>query len=55
MAPSRPFAFGIYRLLEGRDAYLICSQRKSPIILRGCLKEVELSCYGEYFLEFANY
>ncbi|MCD8082565.1 MAG: DNA repair protein RecO [Clostridiales bacterium] len=54
MAPSRPFAFGVFSLAEGREAY---SLRKAEI--RNYFAEIagdmEAACYGSYFLEFADY
>lgn len=54
MAPSRPFAFGQFRLFEGRDAYNLQSAEISNYFEALSL-DMELSCYGQYFLEFADY
>ena len=54
MASSRPFAFGTYRLLEGRDAYNLQSAEITNYF-EGLSQDVELSCYGQYFLEIADY
>lgn len=54
MAPSRPFAFGTYRLFEGRDAYNLQSAEITNYFEDLAL-DMELSCYGQYFLEFADY
>lgn len=54
MAPSRPFAFGQFRLLEGRDAYNLQSAEISNYFESMSL-DMEQSCYGQYFLEFADY
>lgn len=54
MAPSRPFAFGQFRVFEGRDAYNLQSAEISNYFDALCM-DMELSCYGQYFLEFADY
>lgn len=54
MAPSRPFAFGTYRLLEGRDAYNLQSAEITNYFEDLSL-DMELACYGQYFLEVADY
>ena len=54
MGPCSPFAFGVFKLLEGRDAYTLQSAQISRYFdeLTG---DVETSCYGQYFLEVADY
>lgn len=54
MAVSRPFAFGQFRLLEGRDAYNLQSAEIKNYF-EGISGDVESACYGSYFLEFADY
>lgn len=54
MASSRPFAFGKFRLYEGRDAYNLQSAEISNYF-EALSMDVEESCYGQYFLEFADY
>ena len=54
MGPSRPFAFGRFKLLEGREAYNLqaaeITQYFEELIL-----DIEGACYGQYFLEFGDY
>lgn len=54
MAPSRPFAFGTFRLYEGKEAYSLRDAAISRYFeeLSG---DVEAACYGQYFLELADY
>lgn len=54
MAPSRPFAFGQFRLYEGRDSYTLQSAEISNYF-DGLALDLEGTCYGSYFLEFAEY
>lgn len=54
MGPSRPFAFGQFRLYEGRDAYNLQSAEISNYF-EDITMDMEQSCYGQYFLEFADY
>lgn len=54
MAPSRPFAFGQFHVFEGRDAYSLQSAEISNYF-ESMSTDMEQSCYGQYFLEFANY
>lgn len=54
MAPSRPFAFGKFRVSEGRDAYSLQTAEISNYFEELSL-DIEQSCYGQYFLEFADY
>lgn len=54
MAPSRPFAFGKFKVYEGRDAYNLQSAEISNYFESMSL-DMEQSCYGQYFLEFAYY
>lgn len=54
MAVSRPFAFGEFQLLEGRDSYTLLSAQISNYFPE-LSQDVALSCYGSYFLEFADY
>lgn len=54
MGPSRPFAFGKFKLFEGREAYNLQSaeiaQYFEPLVM-----DIEGACYGQYFLEFGDY
>ena len=54
MAASRSFAFGQFRLYEGREAYSLQSAEISNYFpeLAG---DMEAACYGSYFLELADY
>ncbi len=54
MGPSRPFAFGTFRLSEGRDAYSLRDARISRYFDE-LAADVEGACYGQYFLEFGDY
>lgn len=54
MAVSRPFAFGCFRLFEGRDSYNLQSAEISNYFA-GLSGDVEAACYGSYFLEVADY
>ena len=54
MGPSRSFAFGVFKLFEGRDAYTLQSAQISRYFdeLAG---DIEAACYGQYFLEVTDY
>ncbi len=54
MGPSRPFAFGKFKLYEGRDSYTLQSADIGRDFeeLAG---DMEGACYGQYFLEMADY
>ncbi len=54
MAPTSPFAFGIFWVYEGRSSYTICEASISNYFeaLRG---DLESACYGMYFLELCDY
>ena len=54
MGPSRPFAFGKFKLYEGRDSYTLQSADIGRYFeeLAG---DMEGACYGQYFLEMAVY
>ena len=54
MGPSRPFAFGQFRLIEGRDSYSLQSADISQYF-EELASDIEGACYGQYFLEFADY
>ena len=54
MGPCRPFAFGDYKAFEGRDSYSLQSARVSRYF-EELIQDVEASCYGQYFLEMADY
>lgn len=54
MAVCRPFAFGEFKLLPGRDAYnLLSADIKN--YFQDLAGDMEAACYGSYFLEFADY
>lgn len=54
MGPARPFAFGKFKLYEGRDSYTLQSAEISRYFeeLAG---DMEGACYGQYFLEITDY
>lgn len=54
MAASQPFVFGEFMLLEGRNAYTISSV-KVLNYFEEFRKDMDATCYGCYFLEFADY
>ncbi len=54
MASSRIFAFGVFRLFEGREAYSLQGADISNYFEEIGL-DVEAACYGSYFLELADY
>ena len=54
MAPGRTFAFGVFRLYEGRDAYSLQSAEISNYFEEIAM-DMEAACYGSYFLELADY
>lgn len=54
MGPSRTFAFGRFRLIEGRDSYSLQSAEISQYF-EELAEDMEGACYGQYFLEFADY
>ena len=54
MGPSRPFAFGTFKLYEGREAYNLQDAEISRYF-EELTADVEASCYGQYFLEFGDY
>ncbi len=54
MAVCRPFVFGIFRVYEGRDAYNLHSAEVRNYFTE-LAEDVEATCYGSYFLEFAEY
>lgn len=54
MGPSRTFAFGIFKVYEGREAYNLQSAEISQYFEELVL-DMEGACYGQYFLEFGDY
>ena len=54
MAAAQPFVFGEFMLLEGRSAYTISSV-KVMNYFEEFRKDMDATCYGCYFLEFADY
>lgn len=54
MGPSRPFAFGTFKLLEGREAYNLQGAEISQYF-EELVMDMEGACYGQYFLEFGDY
>ena len=54
MAASNVFAFGDFQIYEGRSSSSI-SQADIQNYFGELLKDLEGACYGQYFLEFADY
>lgn len=54
MAVTRPFVFGEFRLLPGRDSYSLLSAEISNYFTE-LAGDVEAACYGSYFMELADY
>lgn len=54
MAPCRPFSFGLFSVIEGREAYSLQSAEISNYFDE-ISSDMEAACYGSYFLEVADY
>ena len=54
MGVTRLFAFGTFKLFEGREAYNLQAADISNYF-EGVTEDVETSCYATYFLELADY
>ena len=54
MGASRPFAFGLFYLYEGRNSYTLQSAEITNYFEDLAL-DMEVACYGSYFLELADY
>ncbi|WP_394522974.1 DNA repair protein RecO [Lacrimispora sp. JR3] len=54
MGASRPFAFGLFYLYEGRNSYTLQSAEITNYFEDLAL-DMEAACYGSYFLELADY
>lgn len=54
MAASNMFAFGEFQIHEGRSSYSI-SQASIQNYFGELMRDFEGACYGQYFLEFADY
>lgn len=54
MAPSNVFAFGEFQIHEGRSSYSV-SQASIRNYFGELMQDFEGACYGQYFLEFADY
>lgn len=54
MAASQLFVFGEFSLIEGKNAYTIVSA-KVDNYFEALRDDMEATCYGCYFLEFADY
>ena len=54
MGPSRPFAFGKFKLYEGREAYTLQGAEITRYF-EELAEDLEGACYGQYFLELADY
>ena len=54
MGVTRPFVFGTFKLYEGRDAYNL---QAADVLnyFSEITMDMEATCYGSYFLEFADY
>lgn len=54
MGVTRPFVFGTFKLYEGRDAYNLQGADVLNYFAE-IPQDMEATCYGSYFLEFADY
>ena len=54
LACSQPFTFGKYTVYEGKNAYNLTGAQVENYFLE-LREDVELVCYGLYFLELADY
>lgn len=54
MGASRPFAFGTFKLYEGRESYTL-QGAEIDRYFEELGADIEGSCYGQYFLELADY
>ena len=54
MGSTRPFAYGQIRLYEGRSSYTVASMDIQNYF-EDTASDLERSCYGSYFMEFADY
>lgn len=54
MAAANVFAFGEFQIYEGRTSYSI-SQASIQNYFGELMKDFEGACFGQYFLEFADY
>ena len=54
LAASNPFVFGKFFVLEGRGSYRLV-QVDIQNYFREISMDMETTCYGSYFLEFADY
>ena len=54
LAGSRPFSYGAFWLYEGRSSYTVRSMEIRHYFEKLSL-DLEKTCYGSYFLEFADY
>lgn len=54
MAAANVFAFGEFRLYEGRSAYSV-AQANIRNYFSELMTDFEGACFGQYFLEFADY
>ncbi len=54
MGPCRPFAFGTFKLYEGREAYNL-QDAEIARYFEELATDMEGACYGQYFLELGDY
>ena len=54
MACSGPFVFGKFMLYEGKESYTLAGAEVTNYF-REIAADMEATCYGSYFLEFADY
>ena len=54
MAAANAFAFGEFQIYEGRTSYIM-SQASIQNYFGELMTDFEGACYGQYFLEFADY
>ncbi len=54
MGTARPFAYGVFGLFQGKDAFTMVSADVRNYF-EEITEDVETACYGMYFLELADY
>lgn len=54
LAAANPFVFGKFTAFEGRNSYRLV-QAEVQNYFREMAQDMELACYGSYFLEVADY
>ena len=54
LAKTQPFVFGVFRVIEGKNAYTLLGAEISNYFME-IREDVVRTCYGTYFLELASY